>query len=73
MAQNTLGTYIVVDLEMTGLSPFEHGVIEVGAIVMNDAFDIIGEFLMDLCPPKDVTIDPDSLIYNGFTLDRIAK
>ncbi len=27
---------------------------------------------MDLCPPDNVIIDPKSLEYNGFTLDRIA-
>lgn len=61
-----------MDLEMTGLNPFQHGVIEVGAIVMNDTFDIIGEFFMDLCPPDNIIIDPKALEYNGFTLDRIA-
>lgn len=66
------GTYLLIDLEMTGLNPFRHGVIEVGAIAMNDHFDIVGEFFMDLCPPVDIVIEPDALEYNGFTLDRIA-
>ncbi len=72
MAESNPGTYLVLDLEMTGLNPFEHGVIEVGAVVLNDIFDIIGEFYMDLCPPDNILIDPKSLEYNGFTLDRIA-
>ncbi len=72
MAESNPGTYLVLDLEMTGLNPFEHGVIEVGAVVLNDTFDIIGEFYMDLCPPDNILIDPKSLEYNGFTLDRIA-
>lgn len=29
MADTNPGTYLVLDLEMTGLNPFEHGVIEV--------------------------------------------
>ncbi len=66
------GTYLLVDLEMTGLNPFRNGVIEVGALVMDNRFDIIGEFFMDLCPPADIVIEPDALEYNGFTLDRIA-
>ena len=57
---------------MTGLDPFKHGVIEVGMIVMDEKFEIIGEFFMDLCPPHSVTIDPEALEYNGFSLDRIA-
>ncbi len=65
-------TYMVIDLEMTGLNPFQHGVIEVWAIVLNDTFDVIGEFFMDLCPPDNIIIDPKSLEYNWFTLDRIA-
>ncbi len=72
MAESNPGTYLVLDLEMTGLNPFIHGVIEVGAVVLNDTLDIIGEFYMDLCPPDNILIDPKSLEYNGFTLDRIA-
>lgn len=72
MAENNPWTYLVLDLEMTGLNPFEHGVIEVGAVVMNETFDMIGEFYMDLCPPDNIIIDPKALEYNGFTLDRIA-
>jgi oligoribonuclease (3'-5' exoribonuclease) len=41
MADGQVGTYLILDLEMTGLNPFQHGVIEVGAMVMNDAFDIV--------------------------------
>ena len=57
---------------MTGLNPFQHGVIEVGAIVLDDLFEEVGEFFMDLIPPDNIIIDPKSLEYNGFTLDRIA-
>jgi len=58
---------------MTGLNPFRHGVIEVGMMVMNDTFEIVGELFMDLCPPSNIVIDPEALEYNGFTLDRIAS
>lgn len=66
-------TYLVLDLEMTGLDPFQHWVIEVGAIVLDEFFEIIWEFQIDLLPPDDIVIDPASLEYNGFTMDRIAK
>lgn len=66
-------TYMIIDLEMTGLNPFQHGVVEVGAIVLDEKFEIIGEFFMDLCPPDNIIIDPKALEYNGFTLDRIAN
>lgn len=62
-----------MDLEMTGLNPFRHGVVEVGMMVMNDKFSIIGELFMDLCPPPNIVIDPEALEYNGFTLDRITS
>lgn len=61
-----------MDLEMTGLNPFQHGVIEIGMMVLDAQFEIIGELLMDLCPPEDIVIDRAALEYNGFTLDRIA-
>lgn len=70
--QTKTWTYLLMDLEMTGLNPFQHGVIEVGMMVLDDQFEILGELLMDLCPPSDVTIDRSSLEYNWFTLDRIA-
>lgn len=57
---------------MTGLNPFRHGVIEVGMMAMDEKMNIIGELFMDLCPPPNIIIDPQSLEYNGFTLDRIA-
>jgi DNA polymerase III epsilon subunit-like protein len=72
MEEGQTGTYLILDLEMTGLNPFQHGVIEVGAMVMNDTFDITWEFFMDLIPPDNIIIDPKALEYNGFTLDRIA-
>ncbi len=65
-------TYLLMDLEMTGLNPFQHGVIEIGMMVLDEKFEIIGELLMDICPPEDVTIDRAALEYNWFTLDRIA-
>lgn len=61
-----------MDLEMTGLNPFQHGVIEVGMMILDDQFEIIGELLMDLYPPENIMIDREALIYNGFTIDRIA-
>ena len=72
MTDTPTGTYLILDLEMTGLNPFQHGVIEVWAIVMNDNFDMVGEFFMDLIPPDNIIIDPKALEYNWFTLDRIA-
>lgn len=61
-----------MDLEMTGLNPFQHGVIEIGMIVLDEQFEVLGELTMDLCPPEDVAIDRSALEYNGFTIDRIA-
>lgn len=57
---------------MTGLNPFQHGVIEIGMIVLDEQFEVLGELTMDLCPPEDVAIDRSALEYNGFTIDRIA-
>lgn len=71
--QVTPGTYLLMDLEMTGLNPFRHGVVEFGCIIMDDRFDILTEFYRDLCPPESVMIDPEALEYNGFTLERIAR
>lgn len=58
---------------MTGLNPFQHGVIEVGMMAMDAKFNILDELLVDLCPPPSIVIDREALKYNGFTLDRIAR
>jgi DNA polymerase III epsilon subunit-like protein len=70
--QTKYWTYLVLDLEMTWLNPFQHWVIEVAAIVLDDFFEIVWDFHMDLLPPDNVIIDPTALEYNWFTLDRIA-
>lgn len=64
--------YLLIDLEMTGLNPFIHGVIEFGAMVMNDSLESLDEWRVVLCPPEEVQIDPSALEYNGFTLDQIS-
>lgn len=62
-----------MDLEMTWLNPFRHGVVEFWCMVMDEKFAILAEMYRDLNPPVDVMIDPEALEYNGFTLDRIAR
>lgn len=42
-------------------------------MVLDEKFDIMDEFFMDLCPPSNIIIDPEALEYNGFTIDRIAR
>lgn len=71
--QVSSGTYLLMDLEMTWLNPFRHGVVEFWGIVMDEKFKIIAELYRDICPPEDAMIDPEALEYNGFTLDRIAR
>jgi DNA polymerase III epsilon subunit-like protein len=73
MKKQINGTYLLMDLEMTGLNPFRHGVVEFGCIIMDEKFSIIGEIYRDLCPPESVMIDREALEYNGFTLERIAR
>jgi len=68
-----LGRYLVIDTETTGLNPTKHGLIELAAVAMDENFEIVGQFCMDVCPPESCPIDPSALKVNGFTPDRISN
>jgi len=71
--QQKNGIYFILDLEMTGLDPFRHGVIEFWWAILDEKFQILEELQVDICPPSDCLIDEEALAYNGFTQERIAK
>jgi len=71
--QSKKPTYLILDLEMTGLDPFRHGVIEFWGAVLDESLSIIHELQLDICPPASCIIDEEALLYNWFTHERIKK
>lgn len=64
---------IVVDVETTGLTPYEHGVCSIGAVVLEPSGWHHGEVFYRECRPRpEATVDPAALAVNGFTREDLA-
>ena len=74
--QLTLAPYralVFVDVETTGLDPFEHAIVEVAALKVDPAtFGILDRFESRVRPPADAALDPAALRVNGYTPDAWA-
>lgn len=65
--------YLVIDTETTGLNTSKCGLIQVGAIVLDNQLKPVESFIQDVNPGVDIEVDPEALEVNGFSLDRIQK
>ncbi len=61
---------IIVDLELTGLDPDKHSIIDIGAI---DFFNPYNRFNCQCNIMEGVEIDPVALEINGFNIDEILE
>lgn len=52
---------VMVDIETTGQDTQRHTIIQIGACVFNDKFEITSEFRRSLTPPPDRTDDQETL------------
>ena len=60
---------IWIDTETTGLDPFKHGIVELGAII--DGRPV--KHFNRICDPGDVVYDPKALEVNGISLEEIKS
>ena len=67
------GKFLVIDTETTGFYPSKHGLIQVGAVCLDQSLEIVDSFNVDVCPSKPYQITQESLDITGFTVDRIEK
>lgn len=67
------GKYLVVDTETTGFYPSRNGLIQVGAVALNEKLEIVDSFNLDICPEGDYVISQESLEVTGFTIERIKE
>ncbi len=65
--------YLVIDTEATGLIPGKHGLIQLACAALDQKFQILDDFCVDVYPPESVVVEQEALEINGFTLDRIRK
>lgn len=62
---------VFVDLETSGLDPFQHGILELGAIFL-DGPDAEPAYMRADVRPDGCVFDERALAVNGFTPERIA-
>jgi DNA polymerase III alpha subunit (gram-positive type) len=65
--------YLIIDIEATGLSAWENGLIQLAWVVLNSDLDIIDKVVLDINPPSGYKINEEALKINGFTVERIER
>ena len=64
---------IILDLETTGVKPsLHHRVLSIGAIRIDDKYDIMEKFYTEMRPVGRCVYDPKALEINGFTREQIS-
>ncbi len=59
--------YLCIDLEMSGSVPGEHDIIQIGAVLLDQDFEIISDFETLVYPENEADFDPDSKKVHGIS------
>lgn len=70
---NKQAKYLILDTESTGLVPGKHGLIQLACASLGADLEIIHKLCTDIKPPVGTVIEPEALLVNGFTEDRISR
>ncbi len=65
--------YLCIDLEMSGSLPGTHDIIQIGAVLLNQDFEVISEFESLIYPENEADFDPGAKRIHGisrFELDE---
>ncbi|WNJ15909.1 3'-5' exonuclease [Pontibacter sp. G13] len=63
--------YLVMDLEMTGLEPGWHEIIQIGAVLYNDNWEELGRFLTNVYPENEESYSIPALEVHGLTWEEL--
>ena len=63
----TNGKLIWIDLEMTGLNPVRHEIIELGVVIASPDLEIVEEFDLKIKPEHLENADPVSLKISNYS------
>lgn len=59
--------YLSIDLEMSGSIPGEHDIIQIGAVLVNENFEVLSEFESLVYPENEADFDPGSKKVHGIS------
>jgi DNA polymerase-3 subunit epsilon len=59
--------YLCIDLEMSGQLPGTHDIIQIGAVLLNQDFEVISEFESLIYPENEADFDPGSKRIHGIS------
>jgi DNA polymerase III epsilon subunit-like protein len=75
--------YLILDLETSGLSPYQgHGLLQVACLALDKNLDIIGQYNEYVCPPEGTIFDavadsihkiPREVTNNGLTYQEFSE
>ncbi len=63
---------LVVDIETTGSDPKKHGIVQIGAALVNESLEVI-KTLNSRCNPGPVDIDPLAMAVHGIPRNEISS
>ena len=62
-----------IDVEMTGLNPVKHEIIEIGAVITTPGLEVVEEFDIKIKPENLENADPVSLKVSNYNKDAWEK
>ncbi|GAB4406964.1 MAG: hypothetical protein OHK0039_09110 [Bacteroidia bacterium] len=63
--------YLVLDLEMTGLEPGWHKIIQIGAVLYNEQWKELGRYLSNVYPENEDSYSLPALEVHGLTIEEL--
>jgi len=63
--------YLVLDLEMTGLEPGWHEIIQIGAVLYNESWQEMGRYLTNVYPENEESYSLPALEVHGLTMEDL--
>ncbi|MEM7372518.1 MAG: 3'-5' exonuclease [Bacteroidota bacterium] len=66
-------SYLVLDLEMTGLDPGWHEIIQIGAVLYDEGWEEKGRYLQNVYPENEESYSLPALEVHGLTMEELEE